>query len=248
MNDSESRRRLDDALVARGLAPSRSRARDAVRRGHVAVDGRTVLRPGARIGPAAEIAIDDPALRWVSRAALKLVAALDAFALDPSGRVALDLGASTGGFTQLLLARGARCVHSVDVGHDQFDAALAGDERVVLLEGLNVRDLAIEHLGRAPEAIVADLSFISLKQALPPALSLAAPDAWLVTLVKPQFEVGREALGKGGVVRDEARARAAADDIAGWLEGRGWRVLGIFPSPIHGGSGNAEYLLGAIHG
>ena len=249
MNDS-TRTRLDEALVAVGLAPSRSRARDMVLRGMVTVDGTPETRPSRQVSPAHALQVGDPAARYVSRAALKLVAGLDTFGFDPLRLTVLDLGASTGGFTQVLLERGAVRVLAVDVGHGQFDPRFAADRRVVLREGLNARNLTAADLGGYPvQAIVADLSFISLKLALPPALSLAEPGAWGVFLVKPQFEVGREAIGKGGIVRDPQAARAAAEEIARWLaEDRGWSVLGFRPSPIAGGDGNTEFLLGAHHG
>ena len=244
------RLRLDEAMVARGLAPSRSRARDMILRGAVSVGGRVEMKPARRIDRREPIAVSDPASRYVSRAALKLIAGLDAFRFDPAGLVALDLGASTGGFTQVLLERGAAHVVAVDVGHGELDRALADDPRVTLLEKLNARDLRAEHLGgRRIEAVVADVSFISLRLALPPALSLAASGAWGVFLVKPQFEVGRAALGKDGVVRDAAAARRAAEDIAAWLRDEpDWSVTGILPSPIVGGAGNREFLLGARKG
>jgi 23S rRNA (cytidine1920-2'-O)/16S rRNA (cytidine1409-2'-O)-methyltransferase len=253
MRDTEvsnaSRVRLDEALVARGLAPSRSRARDMVKRGTVAVDGEAETRPARLVGEAAAITVDDPAARYVSRAALKLVAGLDAFGFDPTGRTVLDLGASTGGFTQVLLQRGAAHVIAIDVGHGEMHAALAADARATLVEGLNARDLTRAHLGEHRiEAVTADLSFISLKLALPPALALAEPGAWGVFLVKPQFEVGRAALGKGGIVRDPQAAMKAVDDTADWLEAaQDWRVVGKIPSPIEGGSGNVEFLIGAQH-
>ncbi len=238
--------RLDTALVARSLAPSRARARDAIKRGAVTVDGETEMRPGRLVSADALLAIDDPAGGYVSRAALKLIAALDQSGFDPKGLTALDLGASTGGFTQVLVERGAAHVVAIDVGQGQFAPALASDPRVTLLEGLNARDLTRAHLGgRRIAAIVADLSFISLKLALPPALALAEHGAWGVFLVKPQFEVGREALGKGGIVRDAGTAEAAVQDIAAWLEDRDWRVVGKISSPIAGGSGNREFLIGA---
>jgi 23S rRNA (cytidine1920-2'-O)/16S rRNA (cytidine1409-2'-O)-methyltransferase len=243
------RMRLDEALVVRGLAPSRSRARDMVKRGTVAVDSEVETRPARMISEAATITVDDPAARYVSRAALKLVAGLDAFGLDPAGRTVLDLGASSGGFTQVLLERGAAHVIAIDVGHGEMDASLATDAGVTPIEGLNARDLARDHLaGRRVDAITADLSFISLKLALPPALALAEPGAWGVFLVKPQFEVGRAALGKSGIVHDPQAAMKAADDIADWLEAaQGWRVVGKITSPLEGGSGNVEYLIGAQH-
>ena len=238
--------RLDQALVARGLAPTRARARDAILRGHVTVDGEPATKPALAVGPGAMLALDDPAARYVSRAALKLGAGLDHFGYGAEGRVALDLGASTGGFTEVLLERGARRVHAIDVGHGQLDPRLASDPRVLAREGLNARDLAADDLGEAPEAVVSDMSFISLRLALPPALALAASGAWGIFLVKPQFEVGRAGIGKGGIVRDPAEGHAAALAIADWLgREQGWKVDGLVASPIAGGDGNHEYLLGA---
>ena len=263
----KTRMRLDAALVERGLAPSRSRARDAILRGAVSVEGAPETKPGRMVAADTALAVEDPAAGYVSRAALKLVAAFDAFGFDPKRLTALDLGASTGGFTQVLLRRGADHVIAVDVGHAQLHPTLAADPRVTLIEGLNARDLRGEHLGgRKIDAIVADLSFIPLKLALPPALALAEPGAWGVFLVKPQFEVGREAIGKGGIVRDAKVAEKAAEHFGSWLEGQhlddatashfregvmasslapSWHVVGRIPSPIVGGSGNREYLVGA---
>lgn len=238
--------RLDQLLVERGLLASRARARTAILEGAVRVDGAVVTKPAAQVAGNAEIALD-PGLRdYVSRGALKLAHALDRFGIDPAGLVALDLGASTGGFTEVLLERGAQRVHAVDVGHGQLHPRIAGDRRVVVHEGANARALDAAAIGEAPDLIVCDVSFISLKIALPPALALAAPDALLVALVKPQFEVGREGVGKGGIVRDPALREAACAEIRRWLEEEmGWRVLGIEPSPIIGGDGNVEYLLAA---
>lgn len=246
MSETE-RMRLDEALVAAGLAPSRARARDMILRGTVSIDGVPADKPARKVLAHERLSVSDPASSYVSRAALKLLAGLQAFGFDPRGLDALDLGASTGGFTQVLLQRGAAKVIAVDVGHGQMDATLAADPRVVLQEGLNARNLAAEHLAdHAVGAVVADLSFISLKLALPPALALAEPGAWGIFLVKPQFEVGREGLGKGGIVRDPELARAAADGIAAWLAARqGWDVRGLVPSPVAGGDGNTEFLLGA---
>jgi 23S rRNA (cytidine1920-2'-O)/16S rRNA (cytidine1409-2'-O)-methyltransferase len=241
--------RLDVALVERGLAPTRSRARDAILRGTVTINGRAAVRPSTAVDANAEISVVDPARSYVSRAALKLAAALDAFGLSPAGRIALDIGASTGGFTQVLLERGARRVHAVDVGHGQLHPLLHADPRVVSREGLNVRDLTAADIAEPVEAIVADVSFISLRLVLPPALALAAPGAWGVFLVKPQFEVGREGVGRGGVVRDPLVAERAANAIAAWLQpDMGWDVVGLVPSPILGGEGNREFLLGARRG
>ena len=239
-------KRLDLALVERGLVRTRARARDAILRGHVTVDGKLAVRPAMTVEPDAAIALDDPASGYVSRGSLKLIAALDRFGYSPTGRVALDIGASTGGFTQVLLERGAAKVFAIDVGHGQLDPALAADPRVVSREGVNARDLVPGDIGEPAAAIVADVSFISLRLVLPPVLALAGPAAWGIFLVKPQFEVGREALGKGGIVRDPGLAERSAADIAGWLETAiGWRVDGIILSPIEGGDGNREFLLGA---
>ena len=211
--------------------------------------GALAAKPSQKIAADDAITIDDPAAGYVSRSALKLIAGLDRFGYSADGRVALDLGASTGGFTQVLLQCGARKVFAVDVGHGQLDPSLAADPRVVSREGLNARDLVAADVGEPVSAIVADVSFISLRLVLPPALALAAADAWGVFLVKPQFEVGPKNIGKGGIVRDPALAERCAADIARWLgDELGWRVDGIIPSPIEGGDGNREFLIGARRG
>jgi 23S rRNA (cytidine1920-2'-O)/16S rRNA (cytidine1409-2'-O)-methyltransferase len=194
----------------------------------------------------AALSLSEPDHPWVSRGALKLAHALDRFGIDPAGRRALDLGASTGGFTEVLLARGAGSVTALDVGHGQLHPRVAGDPRVTAKEGFNVRDLTAETLDGPPDLIVADLSFISLRLALPPALDLAAPSALLVALVKPQFEVGRALIGKGGIVKDAEAAAAAASDLLDWLaETPGWLRLGLAESPVTGGDGNREFLIAA---
>lgn len=239
------RLRLDELLVRRGFFATRSRARDAIVRGTVTVDGSSATKPGLTVAEDAAIAVDDPARRYVSRAALKLIAGLDAFSVDPAGRTALDIGASTGGFTQVLLGRGVAHVIALDVGQGQFDPGLRADPRVTVIEGLNARDLGEEHLGSLhPDLLVSDVSFISLTLALPPALRLAAPGAVGVFLVKPQFEAGREAIGKGGLIRDPAEAARVAERLRAWLDAfPGWRATGLIASPIAGGDGNCEYLL-----
>ena len=242
-----NRTRLDIALVERGLMPSRARARDAILRGCVRIGLNICEKPGQLVWEGAELSIDDPAKSYVSRAAIKLIAGLDRFDLDPSGRTVLDIGASTGGFTQVLLERRAHHVLAIDVGHDQMAASIRGDPRVSLLEGLNARDLQRHHLGGRPVgAIVCDVSFISLKITLPTALSLAEPGAWGLFLVKPQFEVGRKHVGRGGLVRSEKAAKDCVQDIAEWLSAiDGWLVLGHTPAPLTGSKGNQEFLLAA---
>lgn len=237
--------RLDHLLVERGLYQSRARARDAIERGEVTVNGRTIDKPGQMTAADADISSDDPARAYVSRSALKLKGALERFDIDVSGKRCLDIGASTGGFTQVLLERGAANVTAIDVGHGQLVPEIAGDARVTSIEGLNARDLAVEHIAYAPEVVVTDVSFISLKLALPPALDLAAVGAIGVFLVKPQFEVGRDHVGKGGIVKDKAAAKNAVEAIAAFLEDAGWRVTGRMASTIAGGDGNQEYLLAA---
>ncbi|WP_072394667.1 TlyA family RNA methyltransferase [Hyphomicrobium sp. CS1GBMeth3] len=237
--------RLDKVLLARGLVPSRSRARDLIVRGAVRVGGAVETKPGALVAADAPIALS-AASDYVSRGALKLEAALDAFGFNPEGRVALDVGASTGGFTDVLLDRGAAHVYAVDVGRGQLHPRLGTDARVTSLEGQDVRELTEQQIPQRVFAIVADVSFISLEKALPAALAFAAPGAWLVALVKPQFEAGRAAVGKGGIVREAAVREAQAEKIAAWIGGLpGWQVTGVIASPVAGGSGNQEFLLGA---
>ncbi len=237
--------RLDQLLLSRNLFASRSRARDAVERGTVTVDGRVVTKPAAAVPDTAVIAIDDPAKAYVSRAALKLVAALDGFGLSPAGRTCLDVGASTGGFTEVLLERGAEHVIAIDVGHGQMHERLRTDPRVTAIEGLNARHLSREDLGgRSFSLVVSDVSFISLKLALPPALALAEPGALAVLLVKPQFEAGREAISKAGLLKQPETAPDIAADLEAWfVRDMGWKSLGLLPSPIAGGDGNHEFLL-----
>lgn len=238
--------RLDALLVSRGLFDTRSRARDAVLRGSVSVDGEVFSKPGRDVPVDAEIEVSDPASGYVSRAAVKLIVGLDTFGIECTGRLALDLGASTGGFTQVLLERGAKRVVAIDVGHSQMDQGLRVDPRVTCIEGLNARDLSLEEIGgEAPEIVVSDLSFISLKLGALPALLLAAPGAACVLLVKPQFEAGRDAIGKGGLLKNPEDGPRVAADLRDWLDALpGWKAIGVTRSPIHGGDGNTEYLLG----
>ena len=240
--------RLDKLLVDSGLVPTRSRAADLIRRGCVSVAGKPERKPGALVLPGAPLAVSPEACAYVSRGGLKLEAALDAFGFDPKGRVALDLGASTGGFTEVLIARGAAKVYAVDVGRGQLHAKLRANPRVIALEGTDARKLDRSVIREEVAVIVADVSFIGLPLALPVPFSLAAPGAWLVALVKPQFEAGRAAIGKGGIVRNEADRLKAVAKVRDFVEQAGWTVVGEIASPILGGSGNEEFLIGARHG
>ena len=237
--------RLDQLLVNLNLVASRSRARDAISRGTVKVDGKTVVKPGLVVAADAAIEIDDPALDYVSRAALKLDAALDHFGLDPADCLCLDVGASTGGFTEVLLKRGAAHVIAIDVGHGQMHPRVAEHPDVTNIEGLNARYLTTDDIGEEPiDFIVSDVSFISLKLALAPALELAPSGARAVLLVKPQFEAGRDAISKAGLLKEPETAPDVAAGLERWLvEDMGWKSLGLIPSPIEGGDGNREFLL-----
>lgn len=238
--------RLDQTLVARGLVPSRARAQDLIKRGFVRIGGQVCGKPAfdVRDGMVIDIAQDAPS--YVSRGAEKLVAALDRFAFDASGRIALDVGASTGGFTQVLLERGAARVFAVDVGTGQLHPDVKYHPRVCALENTDARRLTPEIIATPVDAIVADVSFISVTKVLDAALALAAERAWLVVLVKPQFESGRAYIGSGGIVRDPVVRDAALDSVRTWISDRpGWFVTGAMASPILGGSGNEEFLLGA---
>jgi 23S rRNA (cytidine1920-2'-O)/16S rRNA (cytidine1409-2'-O)-methyltransferase len=237
--------RADVFLVEQGYAKSRSEAQAAIKAGLVKVGGTLLSKPSQSVAAGTRVEYQKPH-PFVSRGGVKLAAALDHFGLSPAGRVCLDLGASTGGFTQVLLHRGAVRVYALDVGSGQMDADLACDLRVTLREGVNARDLKPADFAEPVTALTADVSFISLKLALPPALSLAARGAWGIVLVKPQFEAGREALGKGGIVRDAAAREATLKSISDFIAATpGWRVLGTTESPIPGGDGNIEYLLAA---
>jgi 23S rRNA (cytidine1920-2'-O)/16S rRNA (cytidine1409-2'-O)-methyltransferase len=240
--------RLDQLLVARGLAESRSRAKAAIEAGGVTVDGAAAKAASQTVPEDAVVTYAD-AHRWVGRGALKLDHALTLWPVAVEGRTVLDIGASTGGFTEVCLERGAARVFAVDVGSGQIHARVAADPRVVNLEHTDARDLTTARIPEPPQLIVCDASFIGLAKVLPAALSLAAPDADLVTLVKPQFEMeSRGDVGRGGVVRDVEARQAALDRVSAWLEAQGWRVGAVAESPITGGDGNVEFLLWARRG
>ena len=238
-----TRQRADRLLVERGLFPSRTKAQAAIAAGLVTANAAPVRKASEEIAVDAALSAT-PAHPYVSRGGVKLAAALDHFKFDPQGRICLDVGASTGGFTQVLLERGAKCVYAVDVGHGQLHESLRGRPEIVSSEQTDIRTLSAAQLNEPPDFVTVDVSFISLKLALPPALALAKPPAQLIALIKPQFEAGR-AQAKKGIVRDPAVHAAVCDDISAFVASLGWRVLGIIPSPIAGGDGNAEFLLGA---
>ena len=240
-----SRQRADLLLVARGLVPSRSRAQAEIAAGHVTSAGRVIEKAGELLSDDAPLALED-ACPYVSRGGLKLAHALDHFKIDVAGKTALDLGASTGGFCDVLLRRGAAKIYAVDVGHGQLHAKIKAAARVVSLEGTDARDLSAALIPEAPDIVTADLSFIALEKALAPALCLATHGATLIALIKPQFEAGRAAVGKGGIVRDEAARDAALAKVKDWVAAQaGWRIIGDTRSPIQGGDGNVEFLIAA---
>jgi 23S rRNA (cytidine1920-2'-O)/16S rRNA (cytidine1409-2'-O)-methyltransferase len=237
--------RIDQLLVARGVFDSRARARAAIEAGRVRADGRVVAKPSEKVAEDAEIEAE-AAHPWVGRGALKLAHALDLWPVAIEGRVVLDVGASTGGFTEVCLDRGAAQVFAVDVGTGQLHPSVAADPRVVNLEKTDARHLTTALITDTPSLIVCDASFISLSKVLPAALALAEPEADLITLVKPQFEAdGPKAVGKKGVVKDPEAHAAAVAGVRDWLEENGWTVREVADSPITGGDGNVEFLLWA---
>jgi 23S rRNA (cytidine1920-2'-O)/16S rRNA (cytidine1409-2'-O)-methyltransferase len=241
-----SNQRLDQVLVARGLAATRSRARALIDSGSVSIAGQVVTKVATRVPETASIAVAESADNYVSRGATKLCAALEHFALSPAGRVALDVGSSTGGFTEVLLERGAAKVYAVDVGRDQLHPRMRARADVVSLEGVDARKLTRQQVPDPIDFIVADISFISLTKALGPALDLSSGAAHLVALIKPQFEAGRDAVGKGGIVRSNVDRERAVETVREWVLARGdWDIMGVIPSPITGGDGNVEFLIAA---
>ncbi len=241
-----AKRRIDVLLVERGLAESRARAQALVLAGNVFSGERRLDKPGHALDAEAPLEVRGRDHPYVSRGGLKLAHALDHFALDPAGLTCLDIGASTGGFTDVLLRAGAARVYAVDVGRGQLDWGLRNDRRVVVLEATNARHLSTAEIPAPPGMIVCDASFIGLRTVLPAGLALAAPGCILVALIKPQFEVGRDRVGKGGVVRDAALHAEICDGISAWLDRLpGWTVRGITESPIRGPAGNIEFLIAA---
>ena len=243
-----AKQRIDQLLVSRGLAESRARAQALVMAGLVFVGDRKVDKSGQQVAEDAELVVKGRDHPWVSRGGVKLAHAIDHFGLDPAGAVAMDIGSSTGGFTDVLLQRGAEHVFAVDSGTNQLAWKLRQDPRVTVLEQTSARILTPEQIDRPCSWIVCDASFISLAKVLERPLELAAPDCRLVALIKPQFEVGREEVGKGGVVRDPALHARVCDEVRAWLEGSGWAIDGIVESPITGPEGNVEFLVAARRG
>jgi 23S rRNA (cytidine1920-2'-O)/16S rRNA (cytidine1409-2'-O)-methyltransferase len=240
-----AKQRIDQLLVSRGLAESRARAQALIMAGLVFVEDRKADKAGQQIADDAEIVVRGRDHPWVGRGGVKLAHAIAHFGLDPKGAVAMDIGSSTGGFTEVLLAHGAAHVFAVDVGTNQLAWKLRQDPRVTVLEQTNARALTAQHIDRPCDWVVCDASFIGLAKVLEVPLILAEPRCTLVALIKPQFEVRRDEVGKGGIVRDPALHQRVCDEIREWLESGGWRILGIAESPITGSEGNVEFLVAA---
>jgi 23S rRNA (cytidine1920-2'-O)/16S rRNA (cytidine1409-2'-O)-methyltransferase len=238
--------RADQHLVNSGLAESRTQAARLIMAGEVFHETRRIDKPGTQIKADIVLTVRSALHPWASRGGIKLAAALDHFQLSPQDKIAVDIGASTGGFTDVLLHHSAAKVYAVDVGHGQMAWKLQQDSRVIRMDQTNARHLTASDISEAPQVIVCDASFISLKLVLPAVMQLATADAWLIALIKPQFEVGKNNIGKGGIIRDEALHAAVCDDIENWFnQTMGWPVIGITPSPITGAEGNREFLIAA---
>lgn len=249
MNERKpSRIRIDQLLVERALVESRTRAAALVMAGAVFAGGKRIDKPGQQVPSDAAIEVKGRDHPWVGRGGLKLDHAIRHFGLDPKGAVAMDIGSSTGGFTQVLLYHGAAHVFAVDVGTNQLDWRLREDPRITVLEQTNARSLTPTLIDRPCNWVVCDASFIGLVKVLDVPLALAAPDAQLVALIKPQFEVARGEVGKGGIVREPSLHERVCGEVRQWLEGLGWQILGITPSPITGSEGNVEFLIAAQRG
>jgi 23S rRNA (cytidine1920-2'-O)/16S rRNA (cytidine1409-2'-O)-methyltransferase len=238
----KTKERLDVALVTRGLAPTREKAARLIMAGHVEVNGQRADKAGVLIDEAAPVAVAQRQ-KFVSRGGDKLAPVLDAFNVSPRGRICVDVGASTGGFTHCLLERGASRVYAVDAGHGQLDAGLRADGRVVVMEKTNGRHLVAAAFADPPELATVDVSFISLEKVLPAVYRVLAPAGEAITLVKPQFEVGKGQVGKGGVVRDPANHHAVISRVARYAVLHGWHVRGVAASPLKGPKGNREFFL-----
>lgn len=237
--------RLDQALVSRGLADSRAKAQSLIREGFVLVGGAVQQKPALAVSDTDDIVVKGKLHPWVSRGGMKLAHALEVFDIGVAGKTCLDLGASTGGFTDVLLQNGAVKVFAVDVGHDQLHEKIAHDSRVVNLQCLHAKDVTTDHVPEKIDFLCVDLSFISVTKALPFVLPLLSPAARMVVLIKPQFEAGRENIGKGGIVKDEAAQKAAIESVLRFLQEQGFLLSDVIASPIDGGDGNREFLVAA---
>ncbi|MCM1327810.1 MAG: TlyA family RNA methyltransferase [Ruminococcus sp.] len=244
--------RLDVFLAERGLAKSRERAKELIKAGHVFVDGRAVTKPAYEVGESSEVKIVGGQLKYVGRGGLKLEKAIAEFGIELEGRVCADIGASAGGFTDCMLQNGAAYVYAVDVGHGQLDESLAADGRVLNMEGTNIKDLSAGDFPKRPDFISADVSFVSLKKILPKIREILPEGGESAVLIKPQFEAGRAAIGKGGIVKDRKVHERVLEDIAAFCLSEGLPVVGLDYSPISGGDGNIEYLaylkIGGVQG
>ncbi len=243
-----AKQRVDQLLVARGLAPSRTRAQALVMAGTVFSGETKVMKPGQPLAEDAPLEVRGRDHPWVGRGGIKLAHAIEHFGLNPTGVTAMDIGSSTGGFTDVLLSKGAAHVFAVDSGTNQLAWKLRQDERVTVLEQTSARILTADQINRPCSWVVCDASFISLAKVLERPFELAASEARVVALIKPQFEVGREEVGKGGVVRDPALHARVCEEVRIWLESGGWAIQGILESPIKGPEGNVEFLVSAYRG
>jgi 23S rRNA (cytidine1920-2'-O)/16S rRNA (cytidine1409-2'-O)-methyltransferase len=245
---NSKKQRLDLELVRQGLVRSRAQAADMIKEERVLVAGVKARKASQSVAFNVPLFIDKPDVQWVGRGAHKLIAALDQFEINPKDKICLDLGASTGGFTEVLLKRGAEKIYAVDVGHEQLHPSLTENQQIINMEGINARYLTEDDISDGIDLVVSDVSFISLKKLLPAGLKLCQEGAILIALIKPQFEVGKGKLGKGGIVRDADLVEHVRKDIESWLENdMNWRSLGTIPSPVAGSDGNTEYLIGAIN-
>jgi len=243
---SSKKQRLDILLVDRGLAPTRTRAQSLIMEGVVFVDGQKVDKSGTLVKQESNISIKDSSLKYVGRGGLKLEGALKHFEIDVRDKIALDVGASTGGFTDCLLQSGAARVYALDVGYGQLDWKLRNDERVIVMEKINARHLKCEDIPELVDIIVIDVSFISLTKIIPPVIQILKPSGVLVALIKPQFEVGKGEVGKGGIVKDEDKHKEVVEKITKFADELDLDVRGVIPSPITGAQGNKEFLISAV--
>nr|WP_321396958.1 TlyA family RNA methyltransferase [uncultured Desulfobacter sp.] len=248
MKNKAVRKRLDQALVERGLIRSRERAKALIMAGKVLVNGFKVDKPGTQVNPDAQLEVKSADHPYVSRGGLKLEKALQSFPVSVQDAVCLDIGASTGGFTDCLLKFGARKVYAVDVGYGQLDWSLRQDDRVVVIERTNIRNLPYESIGQPMDTVVADTSFISLKTVIPAAEKFMRPGTDILALIKPQFEAGKENVGKGGIVKDPEIRNMVKQDIILFFQDRGYKVNGTVTSPVLGAKGNEEYVISLVYG